>query len=123
MKKILSLILIFVLICPAFSVYSAEQSSYDTAVEFLRVMEILPEDNLETEKITRADFAVYTAALANQNVFEQNDIRYYKDVPMDHYAAKAVNYLASINVLTENPETCKRLCDENVIDVEFSEAS
>lgn len=115
MKKILSLILIFVLICPAFSVYSAEQSSYDTAVEFLRVMEILPEDNLETEKITRADFAIYTAALANKNVFEQNDIRYYKDVPMDHYAAKAVNYLASINVLTENPE--KRFRPDDIITV------
>ena len=66
----------------------------------LRAVGILPEKDLAAEYMSRADFAVYTARLIGINDFEQNEIRYFYDVPMNHYALNSINKLVDLKVLS-----------------------
>ncbi len=103
MKKIISLVVALTVICSAMVLpmgSAAAEGEYDNAYALLRVLEVIPNNDLASTAITRADFAVYCARTLGVNDFEQNDTRYYVDVPMDHYAAKAINYLASMGILT-----------------------
>ena len=69
-------------------------------IGLLRAVEILPEALPQAEKISRADFVVYTARLLNINDFEQNETRYFYDVPMNHYALNSINTFVEMNIIS-----------------------
>ena len=79
----------------------------------LRAVGILPEKDLAAEYMSRADFAVYTARLIGINDFEQNEIRYFYDVPMNHYALNSINKLVDLKVLSMDSD--KEFRPEDVI--------
>lgn len=73
---------------------------YENEKGLLRAVEILPETDLSAEKITRADFALYTTRLLGIKVFEKNNDRYFYDVPMNHYALNSINKLVELNIIS-----------------------
>lgn len=104
LTRISSVLLIFVILLGLYipagaeSVSNVNDSKLDTGL--LRAVGILPDKDISAEYISRADFAVYTARLLSINVFEQNETRYFYDVPMNHYALNSINKLVDLNILS-----------------------
>lgn len=91
--------MILSLMCvPAFAADNTDVRSTEKGL--LRAVGVLPEKDLATEYMSRADFAVYTARVIGINDFEQNETRYFYDVPMNHYALNSINKLVDLKVLS-----------------------
>jgi len=73
-------------------------------IDILKKLDIVEEDydyiSFDvTEKVTRAEFAVYFAKMMDYNVPEGN-VLYYNDVPKTHYAYNEITYLTSMRLLS-----------------------
>lgn len=109
MKKIWNF-LVFVatllaLIC--INASAQETSSKNKALEYLDVLKSLEIVNSdydsnsldETQKVTRAEFAVYFAKMMDYDISMQN-VLYYNDVPKSHYAYNEIAYLSDRKILS-----------------------
>lgn len=105
MKKILSILLSIcfmlsaVYVNTAFAADTVAAAQDSEAVGLLKVLEVFPKDIDLNAEITRADFSVYMARVFKVNDFDVSNTRYYLDVPMDHYALTAINYLTERGIL------------------------
>ena len=100
MKRILALILSFVLIfCSVADVFAAAASdelseSYE-ANELLYYLDIFEREDDLSEVVTRADFASYIAKLIKVDSAEIGK-QYYKDIPAEMWVANSVNALTAL---------------------------
>jgi len=109
MKKFLSFMLLVLALITAVCINASAQgvSSKNTALEYmdiLKSLEIVEPDydsnSLdETQKVTRADFAIYLTKMMNYDVSAQNTL-YYNDVPKTHYAYNEITYLTERKLLS-----------------------
>ncbi len=105
MKKVLSILLSIcfmlsaVYVNTAFAADTAAAGQDSEAVGLLKALEVFPQDIDLNAEITRADFSVYMARVFKVNDFDVSNTRYYLDVPMDHYALTAINYLTERGIL------------------------
>ena len=106
MKKILSIMLSMCFVLSMMFVgtsYAADASEVKVqegeAVGLLKALEILPYEIDLSSEISRADFSVYMARVFKVNDFDVSNTRYYIDIPMDHYALTAINYLTERGIL------------------------
>lgn len=105
MKRITSLMLsaVMLLLCLYAPVMAETMKVINNeAMGVLGAIEVIPTEINPDQTVTRADFAVYTARMFGINDFEENGDRYYVDVPMDHYALTAINYLTEKKILSGN---------------------
>ena len=104
-KFIVPVVALLIFVCVNASAQGV--SSINTAFEYLDVLkklEIVNDDydsnSLdETQKVTRADFAVYFAKMMNYDVSVQSTL-YYNDVPKSHYAYNEITYLTDRNIFS-----------------------
>ena len=105
MKKIICVLLILttILSCTPFTFADGtdnKKSDIEKETNLLKALYILPDDGITTEKLTRAEFAVYVTRMLGINDFAQNKTRYFYDVPMNHFALHSINSLLEKNVIT-----------------------
>ena len=107
MKKLISLILTISLLL-GLSLVSSPAVQAETYAEFsgqyqlLKTVGIIPDitaDRLEMG-VTRADFAIYAANILNVKQGRNADVRYYSDIPSDHWALDSINALVEYGALT-----------------------
>ena len=109
MKKIISALLIIATILSCTSFAWAEgadnkNSNIDKETNLLKSLYILPDEGITTEKLTRAEFAVYVTRMLGINDFAQNKTRYFYDVPMNHFALHSIDSLLEKNVISINED-------------------
>lgn len=118
MKKVISIFLSVILVLSAVFVMpcfvSAAQggTESDEAVGVLKAIQVIPDEIDLDAEITRADFAVYMARVFRINDFDVSDTRYYADVPMDHYALTAINYLTERGIVSGDSDRLFRPDDK-----------
>lgn len=97
------LIMNFSCFAPVFAQEDALPQVDETAAGLLAALEIvaIPEEAEEyTAEVTRADFAVYVAAMLKIDGYAISEERYYTDVPMDHWGLAAINELTERGILS-----------------------
>ena len=104
LKKIISVILSFMIVFSVTGAMAAETSSpYENAVNLLEKLNILYEKNsaVYDSAVSRADFAVYAArVLGIDDTIRDKDTRYFIDMAMYDYAAYSVNCLVERGILS-----------------------
>ena len=112
---IISMIMaIGILYVPANAASAAEESKNE--IGLLRAVGILPNEDLSAEKMTRANFALYTTRLMGMSAFDENNERYFYDVPMNHYALNSINKLVELGIISLDDE--KKFRPDDVITLE-----
>ncbi|MDY4214407.1 MAG: S-layer homology domain-containing protein, partial [Eubacteriales bacterium] len=112
---IISMIMaIGILYVPANAAIAAEESKNE--IGLLRAVGILPNEDLSAEKMTRANFALYTTRLMGMSAFDENNERYFYDVPMNHYALNSINKLVELGIISLDDE--KKFRPDDVITLE-----
>lgn len=101
-KRILSFVLALLLLSgiftfPAVNVSATQTDDYDFMASVLSHINILDYKNYSEASnyyLTRGEFAIMAASILKLNENTNYDERYFADVPLDHWAAYAINYLA-----------------------------
>lgn len=103
MRRLIGLIIVaFILITTAFSVYADDvnRSMVIESLDMLKILDIVPDEynekNLDvSQKVTRAEFAVYLKKLLNIDMPASGTL-YYNDVPKTHYAYEPITVLTEL---------------------------
>lgn len=107
MKRIVSLILVFIIllsVCTVVWAVDIDRVSVTKSMEFLQMLEIVQKEydsnnlNLE-QKITRAEFAGYLQRLLNISLANSGTL-YYNDVPKTYYAFNEITALTEQGYLS-----------------------
>ena len=95
MKKITVLMLVLFLLINGFTAFSADPVEKDVSsapLEFMSALQIIdPDVDPPQSTVSRAVFSLYVARLLNIDENETSDVRYFSDMPMNHFAASAVD--------------------------------
>lgn len=110
MKKILSLILMFVIIgvyinTPIYATADFGPADFESQIRLLKKTEIIstvPEE-LDSE-ISRGIFAIYTARLLNESEIGMTDKKIFADVPTESREAYALAKLTEHEIISGNPD-------------------
>lgn len=129
MKKFLRFMLLVLALIIAVSINASAQGtlSKNTALKYIDVLkslEIVKSDydstSLdESQKVTRADFAIYLTKMMNFDVYDQ-DTLYYNDVPKTHYAYNEITYLTERMLMSGTGD--KRFEPDSVMKKEYAYA-
>ena len=105
MKKITVLMLVLFLLINGFTAFSADPVEKDVSsapLEFMSALQIIdPDVDPPQSTVSRAVFSLYVARLLNIDENETSDVRYFSDMPMNHFAASAVNTLLEQGIITK----------------------
>ena len=112
MKKITSFIFALALLLSVFgSAYAQEVTSdVDYNSELLSTLGIISKQDLQTPEkpVSRREFVLYAARAMGIDEYQNTDKRYYIDVPVDDFAAGAINSLTDMGFLSVNEDKCFR---------------
>lgn len=84
MRKILSILLAITMLAATVCVFAEDDKGTSTALEFLDVLGVLPEDFAATEEMTRAEFVDLTVRALGQSTEVSDDTAYFLDVDRSH---------------------------------------
>ena len=122
MKKIISIFLCICISLLCCNIVFARQAvkSRDKTVEMgllkaVGIIENIPGEVDGNKELTRAEFAVLTAKIMGIQSYE-SDVRYFVDVPMDHWAITQINILVECGVISLSSDNFFRPNDKITID-------
>ncbi len=108
MKKTISFLICFILLFNALVITVNAESSIgsdgrlEEAKELFGILKIVP-NTAETDEnamLSRAEFALYVGRILGADEYKGSDVRYFRDVAMDHWAASSVQLLAERNIIS-----------------------
>lgn len=110
MKKILSIVLCLSVLSGLLTVHAegenteAVHDDYQREISVFSYIGMISDDSMIDfdKKITRAEFADHIAKFYGENYGEKK--KYYRDVPIEHWAANSINLLVDKGFLTMNAE-------------------
>lgn len=119
MKKILSMCLAFCVVLSCFVTVSVNASNLTVSdiaeeaglLQAIGVISSVPDEAEGNREITRAEFAVTAAKIMGIKA-QNEDSRYFTDIPMDHWSISYINRLVELNIISLSPDKLFRPNDK-----------
>ena len=102
MRKILSILLAITMLAATVCVFAEDDKGTSTALEFLDVLGVLPEDFAATEEMTRAEFVDLTVRALGQSTEVSDDTAYFLDVDRSHPYYGSISVAMQLGIIEGN---------------------
>ena len=119
-KRLITIILCIVIWVVSIPIVSsaADSEQLERAIGLAKILELVPDLDKKdlTTPVTRAEMALLVARSIRFDESSSSEVRYFNDLPMDHWAQSAINYLAEIGVISQAEDKLFRPNDQVSLD-------
>lgn len=102
MRKLISFLLIVMLLLTNITFVSAEAASQSEAVSILEKLEVLDQNYVSADSMSRANFVKMISNIFRADNNDYSHFKYFSDVPSSYYAVNDINKIASYGFIKEN---------------------